>query len=547
MDELTSKKIPSTNKLGVGLFEIFPQPINLSEQIEDAIISYLDISHLAQAGFVNKNPWFLRISVEIKRRKNCVTIYTWNAGQISSHIVFRGNGLATQGRMGHSALKTYVGGKNNKGIYISFYPGECHRANHHLNSIACKKSISHFHDIHADNMENVKKIDLYGLNIDELLKAFKILHDENMNSCKAWGTRYNCSDVVLHLLNKAGLFEIVNYNPLNGISGILVSYAAGRFFHAVSNEIYLFIKLRRLYYSGEFFNIFGNYDEETSELIFADLLSRSTISIGVFEYIFGGVSSRLSLDIMIKYFRFYKLFAFFLINMTEGASLLPGTTSIMYIMTNYILNSKYHFKGLGDIGKTNALRAMQFTLLYPFIKGISVEVLSYFGLQSINELIRRFEANTYLTGMTYYSEYAGSMDRYYVPFVIGLFKYGVILAYPALLLFGVLFSGKYYYDTTTTPQHVFNISKNAQPKLIALCFPNRPRKNGYQNNLWLTVKNTAKKAYENKGACVGGLLAGVGIFAVGAFLKKNKYLDNILPVPTERSIIFKIDSTYIKL
>lgn len=101
-------------------------------------------------------------------QENRVTIIIWK-GYISSEI--SGSMIS----FGHVALKTYIGGLNNQGIYRSFWPGECarwHRDKPHL----CQKSTAHYHTETMDSlvMQTVPiRLDIYSLNVEKINQFFE--------------------------------------------------------------------------------------------------------------------------------------------------------------------------------------------------------------------------------------------------------------------------------------------------------------------------------------------------------------------------------------
>ena len=122
---------------------------------------------------------------------------------------------------GHSALRTYCGGPEGKGVYVSFWPGEnpwalsCAQQNQKNNEDAslCHQNISHFHtqdddDLAYRNFPEVKPnvIDLIGLDVKIINQNFI----KKKESVPEWTPQYNCSDLIFELLEKSGLHQKVN-------------------------------------------------------------------------------------------------------------------------------------------------------------------------------------------------------------------------------------------------------------------------------------------------------------------------------------------------
>ena len=97
---------------------------------------------------------------------------------------------------GHSALRTYRGGPNGKGVYVSFWPGEnklvlsCGQKNleNKDDPSLCHQNISHFHspdddDLAYRNYPNItsKAIELEGLNVEIINKLLLKKKNKNYN------------------------------------------------------------------------------------------------------------------------------------------------------------------------------------------------------------------------------------------------------------------------------------------------------------------------------------------------------------------------------
>jgi hypothetical protein len=214
-------------KIGVGLFkEASEHSFYLSRRAEKNILFYLTIPELILYAGVSQ-VWKKETIGEIKRRKQCVTIYTWPAGKLPIESYWH-EGSGIRGTSGHSALRTYGNSNFEEGIYVSFYPGKCDTNN---SVPSCKKSVSHFHtwdqEASKEMLETIPGHDLLGLDVDAIHIAFHDLHDGSMNSKKEWSPRYNCSDVALLLLGKGGLFEKVHYAPFGWKTISAIGIASG--------------------------------------------------------------------------------------------------------------------------------------------------------------------------------------------------------------------------------------------------------------------------------------------------------------------------------
>lgn len=124
---------------------------------------------------------------------------------------------------GHVSLQT-VGGENDSGQYVSFWPGPCHCM--HLNTgRPCGKQEDHFHSEEEDanycGTANIKNtVTLYGLNVHKITDKF----EERKRQGLEWRLRpsimllgsqkrfANCTTLVNDLLEEGGLFSIIGQN-----------------------------------------------------------------------------------------------------------------------------------------------------------------------------------------------------------------------------------------------------------------------------------------------------------------------------------------------
>ena len=193
----------------------------LLDIMDQLILSYLDLHTILNFSQVSKNLWhpehIIHPSVlkelQHRNRHRCVTVYTRKEGASSV-------GINSDLDLGHSALRTWSGGENGTGIYVSFYPG--HTRKKGSVDQKCKQSVAHFHTLKQESIDGIEKIDLYGLDVEAINQAFKLLHDENMTSRKPWSTRFNCSDLVLELLETGGIHKKISLRRYDEASIIIL-------------------------------------------------------------------------------------------------------------------------------------------------------------------------------------------------------------------------------------------------------------------------------------------------------------------------------------
>lgn len=138
-------------------------------------------------------------------------------------MFWKGTYSITSGRKGsaspgHIALKTYMGGLNGSGYYISFWPGRC-REWHSTRPYLCQESKDHFHTRDMDDLVELKppeEIHLYNLNVETINEEFRnfceskfkwgILGSSFINWNKA---SMNCAGLVFYLLKRAGILNSI--------------------------------------------------------------------------------------------------------------------------------------------------------------------------------------------------------------------------------------------------------------------------------------------------------------------------------------------------
>jgi len=97
---------------------------------------------------------------------------------------------------GHAALRTFKGGSNGEGIYVSFWPGLCEKRNEsNSDPLLCRKNKAHFHTRSEDDLTYgphspdpiVITLFVSSENQEKIHAAFRTLHNNQMFSIKPWG------------------------------------------------------------------------------------------------------------------------------------------------------------------------------------------------------------------------------------------------------------------------------------------------------------------------------------------------------------------------
>lgn len=494
---------------------------------ETGILFYLTMKDIINISYLN-NAFNKKLTEEIKRRRNCVTIYTWFGNEFPIET-YQDNGSGTRGRMGHSALQTYGSSSGESGIYASFYQGDCHIAKR---IPSCRKSISHFHtknqEMNKANKSTVTSVDLFGLDVEAIHQAFHELHDDAMNSRKEWSPRNNCSDVVLFLLQKGGLFEKINYNPFGFLSIGIISTISGDIFRATMESLWTF----RIFYSLfrlqnlKSIAIKENDYLKVNELdILLDEISRRPVSL-----IRSLTSSRMISFMVITIYKYTPDFIKKRIRIPayidgihasselfiEGLLDVSGSLLGMQTISRLILTNKYHLPDTGQIIKNNTIIGGTISLLRPIV----IHCVSNFFSEPIRKMVvHLFSRNHFYSFLEYPSliwmNFSHSVLNNKNTFLLGCL--GVL---PSALILGIFLSGHFVYDTTTTPKHVYNIATYANP-LLNGGVQNKSEL-GYSNNQTSNFfKKKSEFIDENKYTflAVGGLVA-LGLFA-------SRYSNNI--------------------
>lgn len=481
---------------GIGLFTKIIDPSNqLTDKLEHKILSNLKINDLINFATLNKI-WNRKMTEEIKRRKNCVTVYTWLSSEIPIES-YRDNGSGTRGRMGHSALKTYGNSDGEKGIYVSFYAGDCHSAKR---IPSCRKSTSHFHTWNQEMSKEMsliaKKVDLYGLDVDAIHEAFHELHDDKMNSKKSWSLRYNCSDMVLFLLEKGQLFHKAHYMPF----GWKTISAIGIFNGIFGFRMYLAWALA---FMGGLFNI------PPGKRIIMDLGPKyyeTDYSLGYPRHYStwplsnycGGIMSMSMMYIcsLASYSKSSLSFSYYhktcLISTIKAGLIgfiVPGFEAILVRNFSFIKENMYYIDNLANI----------FDII---INNDSIVSLVQRGKNRINLLEN---SNIYKDLLTYFL-------IYFFP-LVGMLIY---------------LTPKYFFDTTTTPNHVLKIVHPLENQLKETVAGEKQNSLVTKNEeILMESTNLASTIYKNRYKFgIGGLLAAGGFFAF-------KYISNLQNSPLE--------------
>jgi len=445
-------------------------------------------------------------------KSGCVTIYTWPASENSSDRI--------QGMMGHSALRTYSGGSTGKGVYVSFYPGNCDRK---PRVASCRKIMSHFHtwnqEMSKETIDKATFTDLYGLDINLINQDFQELHNDEMNSHKPWSNRYNCSDVVLSLLGSGELFKKVDCRPYGWKSIFLASLIASNVTRNFTN-LGLFIILEKIMKRSYF----------RDPLITALLLNNNFDN----EYLFQQLGNQfdkknetpiqpvidmLNTDVEDSFLRIFYYKSIDSIASCVGA--IPITYSYFLLVNKRVGLPAYlcYRNALTDTliaGLVSISEKLIYLLARAIISPFSIQIaFGNFPGEFIEKRASIFSGK--LWNMLLMDNLATNSAKS----AIKAFVTVTLILIPILLF-------KYFYETTTTPQHVCEIVKQAE---LTLQSPDQNigiQKRENINNYSGFFKNISGKFYENKytilaGLGIGGLAATIGLFA----LRDNKISENL--------------------
>ena len=370
--------------------------------------------------------------------QNRAAVYTWPASTTSS--------ARAQGQMGHSALRTYNGGSDSDGVYVSFYPGDCNTQNRHP---MCKKSKPHFHSWNHDDRNVAEKIDLDGLDVSAISTAFEKMHDGNMNSIKPWSPQYNCSDVVLKLLEIGGIdpyiglrrYDFLNKSLLGGLIGNFAILFLNELYLKFSNEIisnYTRNCIATKTYNpnaGEIMKVFDHglivhtqilkMFDFSDRLLYLINIRKSILSYNIANGIMGSIfTSMFSYLFFLRISRktelSYKTRSKFALIDSIKTALTSFAASMLISTTSTILSYLSYRKSYADPAST-------------FSRYISISTKLFYGYLTPKFLLK----------------ITNDFKKLYMLELFGFVGLISVLSFP-----------KYFYDTTTTPEYLNKIIEN---------------------------------------------------------------------------------------
>ena len=447
---------------GVGLFNDLIPNIQLSYELEQKIISQLDINTVLLCARLNKIPWHRRMMEEVKRRKNCVTIYTWPAAETSSE--------RARGRLGHSALKTYSGSMDGKGVYVSFYPDDCHKNNRHP---SCRKRISHFHSWNQESRNTATIVDLYGLDIEAINRAFQDMHDSNMNSKEDWSYIYNCSDLIFKLLIKGGLINRATFIFYGLKTIILVSFLGNLIIQGVIDSIFACYNEGTPLKYKLFIYLMLTFEKFT----FTPNLSLRLMCVHLPNFLFGFISQFLyAREIYKKLIGITEIDKFRTIYLIRD-SFLGGVTNVVF---HELLKRLYGYFNIDDFKGTNFTSYLGSDIITDFFNTL----YKIYGYEDKFEIILSNACEFSLENQNVFNV---------LKFILWLLILCVLISFPKLI-----------YDKVNTPNYVLNNVKEYEthiktPSMSALNFSN------------IFSRQHRNKLTENRNTSI---LSKFGIFAV---------------------------------
>ncbi len=419
--------------------------VDLLDTIDQLILAYLDINAIINFTLASKSPWYPRpiihptVLKEIQQRYRTrrVTVYTWfqRTSSVNSYSDLD---------LGHSALRTWSGGKNDGGIYVSFYPSHTRKTGDCPED--CKKSVSHFHPLKQESVEGVKKIDLYGLDVAAINQAFQLLHDQNMNSFKSWSARFNCSDLVLKLLEIGGLHKKINLRRYSETSVIILGIIFGQLsLDFIRLHPILLEKWSHIFSRGLINGPYHDYFDKNFSLYYDGIRIFSPSLITFFLFFAYAISSFWRSGAPIYYFR-KQIF-------------LDSRKAALFSVLWLVLSSK------------NIMKWRSLPTFLQIFKKIFVQMGNDFH-ESLVKLFQKFQ-NTIMSGSLIYlinPSSGGTLIRRapgkpvenQSSITNTLFLASLLTTLPIIM---VVFSSSYLYNTTTMPQHVFNIAARVRDKL----------------------------------------------------------------------------------
>lgn len=144
-------------------------------------------------------------NVIIPIQNNRITLRVW---------VGQKNSLSSSISFGHIALKTYRGGLNNQGIYVSVWPGKCAQWNKDKKHL-CQCSTSHNHTANQDDLimnAPSRDINFDGLDVDAILKLYEDMKQKHWDYSLVASllptkdtSQQTCAAYVIQLLQAGGI------------------------------------------------------------------------------------------------------------------------------------------------------------------------------------------------------------------------------------------------------------------------------------------------------------------------------------------------------
>jgi len=190
----------------------------VQDKLIKKIFSFLDYITLFKMKRVNTT-WKSVVNSEIHDRS--VVIHVWLPNDLN------------QSRTGHVSLETFVGGAQDRGIYVSFYPAD------DVNKFTFFKSSAGTLVESLDKDEKLQHdqppdhdITLYSLDVERINSEFLKFKASQCN-WSIWGSTFfsgkktrNCSGLIEHLLEISGIYPIIRKNRDLGVNRISRIYSS---------------------------------------------------------------------------------------------------------------------------------------------------------------------------------------------------------------------------------------------------------------------------------------------------------------------------------
>lgn len=399
-------------------------------------------------------------TAEVTRGDEKVTVITWPPSYSSGAP--RHSYLSE----GHSALRTYRGGPDGEGVYISFWPGKnkwfqnCAEQNrkHRDDPFLCHQTITHFHSVVDDDLayRNYGDIEpetheIVGLNIEAINKAALNIKDLQPK----WTPYYNCSDLTLELLERGGLYKLVDVRRYGWKT--IVSF--GCFTSVVLLEIINLVWASALDERVKKFPAFVAEVEKKTTGAFSFIIYSEPVL-----WLLGSLGLKLNNP-------YYQLSELIISGMLS--SLLAGYTTYQYSLYSFE-KSKIPKKFIRSLAFKDALKAgiiafsadaIDFFSFYYFKKFLFPSFRNLFFLYFLKDLAERKKTH--------------NIGNYYL--------FSVLISNLLLVCFPIVL--KYLLDTTTTPKQIQKLAKKAE-KLNAVRAINETKVNfspPFQNKNYLII------------------------------------------------------------